>query len=180
MATDHKELCERLRAYECDITTNRAATLIEQQAARIQQQALDYVSLFEQCSEHLARITEIEKERIAAQPRPMTDAARDVLAERRRQVEVEGWTAEHDDGANDIAAMADAAVCYAMHAGQMLAKAYSAPCLEPHRLWPWNASWWKPTTPRRDLVKAGALILAEIERIDRIAEIERIEREGEA
>ena len=29
------------------------------------------------------------------------------------------------------------------------------------------AAWFKPTTPRRDLVKAGALIIAEIERLDR-------------
>lgn len=113
-----------------------------------------------------------------AHPQPMTDAAREVLAERKRQVEVEGWTTAHDDGANDVAAMADAAACYAMHAGQMLAGAYSTPCLQPHSLWPWDASWWKPTTPRRDLVKAGALILAEIERIDRIAEIERLDRES--
>lgn len=27
--------------------------------------------------------------------------------------------------------------------------------------------WWKPTNRRRDLVKAAALILAEIERLDR-------------
>jgi hypothetical protein len=83
-------------------------------------------------------------------------------------VSVEGWTAEHDDGANDVAALADAAVCYAMHAAQTLAGAYSAPNTTPNKTWwPWDASWWKPTTPRRDLVKAGALILAEIERIDR-------------
>jgi hypothetical protein len=31
--------------------------------------------------------------------------------------------------------------------------------------------WWKPTNRRRDLVKAGALILAEIERLDRAAGI---------
>ena len=36
--------------------------------------------------------------------------------------------------------------------------------------WPWSHDWWKPTNPRRDLVKAGALILAEIERLDRMAE----------
>lgn len=37
------------------------------------------------------------------------------------------------------------------------------------RQWPftWWLDWWKPTTYRRDLVKAGALILAEIERLDR-------------
>jgi hypothetical protein len=35
--------------------------------------------------------------------------------------------------------------------------------------WPWDLKWWKPTTPRRDLVKAAALIVAEIERLDRAA-----------
>jgi len=29
------------------------------------------------------------------------------------------------------------------------------------------AAWFKPTDPRRDLVKAGALCIAEIERLDR-------------
>ena len=36
-----------------------------EQAARIQQQALEYVSLQAQCDEHLARIAELEKERDA-------------------------------------------------------------------------------------------------------------------
>ena len=34
-------------------------------------------------------------------------------------------------------------------------------------LWPWAAEWWKPKDCRRNLVRAGALILAEIERLDR-------------
>jgi hypothetical protein len=34
-------------------------------------------------------------------------------------------------------------------------------------LWPFAREWWKPSTGRRDLVKAGALIVAEIERMDR-------------
>ena len=38
----------------------------------------------------------------------------------------------------------------------------------PPPSWPWVRRWWKPTDRRRDLVKAGALILAEIERLDRI------------
>ncbi|EBP0408322.1 hypothetical protein JN58_23590 [Salmonella enterica] len=33
--------------------------------------------------------------------------------------------------------------------------------------WPLSSVWWKPSSPRGDLVKAGALILAEIERGDR-------------
>ncbi|MNY70647.1 hypothetical protein D3C86_2088230 [compost metagenome] len=36
--------------------------------------------------------------------------------------------------------------------------------------WPWSEDWWKPSPePRRNLVKAGALILADIERLDRAA-----------
>lgn len=34
--------------------------------------------------------------------------------------------------------------------------------------WPWDERWWKPEGGRRDLVKAGALIIAEIERLDRL------------
>ncbi len=34
--------------------------------------------------------------------------------------------------------------------------------------WPWFAQWWKPGDRRRELVKAGALILADIERLDRV------------
>lgn len=33
--------------------------------------------------------------------------------------------------------------------------------------WPWDAKWWKPKNTRRDLVRAGALIVAELERMDR-------------
>jgi hypothetical protein len=90
-----------------------------------------------------------------------SQAVLDVAAERRRQVEAEGWTPEHDDehGAGEMAA---AAACYALNA---------AGCgCEVARNWPWDGSWWKPTTSRRDLVKAGALILAEIERLDRMTE----------
>jgi len=39
------------------------------------------------------------------------------------------------------------------------------------RTWPWAEKWWKPKNERRDLVKAAALILAEIERLDRAAGI---------
>ncbi len=82
----------------------------------------------------------------------------DVISERQRQRAVEGWTSEHDD-AYQNSELADAAACYAINAHN---QGLSTPA---H--WPWTPEWWKPTNPRRDLVKAGALILAEIERIDR-------------
>jgi len=88
-----------------------------------------------------------------------TQAAADVLAERQRQIEVEGWTPERDNE-QDEGELARAAACYAMSASGV---SYRIPV----GLWPWK-KWWKPSTPRRDLVKAGALILAEIERLDRI------------
>lgn len=92
--------------------------------------------------------------------RPETQAAADVLAERRRQVEVAGWTPEHDN-CHDKGEMARAAGCYAILAGGM-----DPPVT---RVWPWSREWWKPAGSRRMLVKAGALILAEIERQDRRA-----------
>jgi hypothetical protein len=37
------------------------------------------------------------------------------------------------------------------------------------KFWPWKPWWWKPSTNRIDeLVKAGALIAAEIDRLQRI------------
>lgn len=99
-----------------------------------------------------------ELRELRAQRLSMTDATRDVLAERRRQVEAEGWTPEHD-GLHSTQELAFAAACYATaDAGD-----------PPPAVWPWHLSWWKPADRRRNLEKAGALILAEIERLDRAA-----------
>lgn len=42
--------------------------------------------------------------------------------------------------------------------------------------WPFDRRWFKPTDPRRDLVKAAALILAEIDRMDRASSLKETER----
>jgi hypothetical protein len=93
----------------------------------------------------------------------------DVLAERQRQVESEGWTPEHDNEHAD-GSLALAAARYALAGssdgrtiGDELDPSLSA------RLWPrsWHASWWKPKDRRRNLVRAAALLIAEIERLDR-------------
>jgi hypothetical protein len=86
-----------------------------------------------------------------------TPAARDVLAERERHKTAEGWTSEHDDEHTD-GSMALAAAAYAVHFRHGAG-----------RLWPWAAKWWKPRSHRENLVRAAALILAEIERLDRAA-----------
>lgn len=100
----------------------------------------------------------------------MSPAASAVLAERQRQISAEGWTPEHDDE-YDPGTLAAAAAAYTLHAADHL-NPYSQGDGgdEVPVMWPWvPASTWKPATPRRDLVKAGALIIAEIERIDRAA-----------
>lgn len=116
-----------------------------------------------QMAQKLGEDMDAAEKRIAElESRTVTAAAADVLAERQRQVTAEGWTAEGDDSYQN-SELADAAACYAIHAHN---QGFSTPA---H--WPWSTTWWKQTNPRRDLVKAGALILAEIERIDRAAGI---------
>lgn len=96
-------------------------------------------------------------------------AARDVLVERQRQIEAEGWTPEHDDR-HVPGQLALAAAAYAVEAEANLTDPEDAhPIGVPPEFWPWSPAWWKPTDARRDLVKAAALILAEIERLDRRA-----------
>ena len=109
------------------------------------------------CEELQARIAELES-------RTVTAAAADVLAERKRQVTADGWTPGHDDE-YEHGELADAAGCYALSSELFDCAG------EPPRPWPWPDEWWKPTNRRRDLAKAGALILAEIERLDRAAGI---------
>ncbi|HFK1846072.1 hypothetical protein [Pseudomonas aeruginosa] len=90
----------------------------------------------------------------------------DVQAERRRQITAEGWTPDHDD-AHSHGEMARAAACYAL-AGSSAPNDGTAALLVS-LAWPWDEQWWKPSTARRDMVKACALGLAEIERLDRAA-----------
>lgn len=104
----------------------------------------------------------------------LSTAIRDVIAERNRQINQEGFTSDHDDEHLE-GALSLAAACYACTAASWLEMEstsnlpltkYSELATIGYR-WPWQKRWWKPANPRRDLVKAAALILAEIERIDR-------------
>lgn len=104
----------------------------------------------------------------------------EIAAERKRQIEAEGWTLEHDDG-HDEGEMAMAAACYATP--ELLYRkddrANAVLFVDP---WPWSETYDRrpgtgnmvshnraqaPSKRRRQLVKAAALIVAEIERLDR-------------
>jgi len=93
-----------------------------------------------------------------------------IAEERKRQVEKEGWTAEHD--AQHVAGeLSMAAACYAHRASLFAIKGRDyATC---HRTfwpigWPWLRESWKPKTVLKDLIRAGALIAAEIDRLQRM------------
>lgn len=102
----------------------------------------------------------------------------EIATERRRQIEQEGYDSSHDDGHQD-GALAWAAVCYAapelVYVRDDRANAFIIK--DP---WPWDIGYDKRTydgnvvmptrsaAHRRELlVKAGALIAAEIDRLDR-------------
>lgn len=111
-------------------------------------------------------------------------AIEDIAAERARQMHVEGWTPEHDDK-HKAGQMAMAAASYIVHGDHRTeyklvpvvkridARSVGDPThahvgnVSAPRIWPWYGQWWKPKDRRRDLVRAAALIVAEIERLDR-------------
>ena len=91
-----------------------------------------------------------------------------IAVERQRQIEAEGWTPEHDDE-HDDGVLVRAAICYADKAATQARGGRGVGQLRP--TWPWDHSYWKPADdPVRNLVKAGALIAAEIDRLIRNAE----------
>lgn len=91
------------------------------------------------------------------------EAYRLIRAERQRQIEVEGWSPEHDD-AHENGELLHVALYYRNHGTGHAAHLNDdgAPIG-----WPWDKSWWKPKDRVRNLVIAGALILAEGERRER-------------
>ena len=89
-----------------------------------------------------------------------------IAYERLRQMEAEGFSTKHDDAHVD-GALLSAALCYA---GVERLLAIGAPVSRstPPFEWPWSDADWKPSDDAiRNLVKAGALIAAEIDRLQR-------------
>ena len=116
-------------------------------------------SVARQVAEKTGAASQVRKQFAHYQERSyMSNAAKDVLAERQRQISAEGWTPEHDDE-HDDGRMAIAAAHYAMHGIKGWGRV----------IWPWDKKWLKPKDRRSNLIRASALIIAEIERIDRAA-----------
>lgn len=93
-------------------------------------------------------------------------------AERERQMIGKGYTVEHDD-AHDRGQLVAAAMCYlALCIVHVIADRF--PKFNIASLWPWNPAESYPRGERHAmLVKAGALIAAELDRVRRAEAIER-------
>ena len=101
----------------------------------------------------------------------MRDHTREVIAdvehERIRQKQVKGWSPEHDDAEHDQGHLAFAACAYALPRTTPEWTEGNIAASELCRaMWPWGGDP-KYKTRRQDLVRAAALLVAEIERIDR-------------
>lgn len=93
-----------------------------------------------------------------------------IAIERERQIDEERWTPQHDEAHVD-GELIRAAVCYADCAkAQALRVSLDLPSVKKALAaeWPWEPKWFKPAdNPLRNLTKAGALIAAEICRLQR-------------
>jgi hypothetical protein len=97
-----------------------------------------------------------------------------IAAERARQVAVEGWTTEHDDQHED-GELALAAACYAspelrsVRMAEGTLRAYGENYYFASDPWPWDKKFDKRAKHSRlkQLTIAGALIAAEIDRLQR-------------
>jgi hypothetical protein len=96
-----------------------------------------------------------------------------INAEREDQIQNKGWTPEHDDS-HEIGELREAAAAYLllaeqgaelMHGQEAYRQAARRNAID---MWPWDVASFRPDSPRVEcLVKAGALIAAEIDRINR-------------
>lgn len=96
----------------------------------------------------------------------MKTAVELIQEERIRQIQVEGFTAEHDD-LHEEDELANAAACYAMNYRIADREIWDKPLVD--YVWPFAPDWYKPEPSRiRNMVKAASMLVAEIERLQRI------------
>lgn len=81
-----------------------------------------------------------------------------IAMERQRQQMEEGFGQSHDadHDCDELICAAMAYLEYAICPGH--------PTGVP-KIWPWEREWWKPKDRKRNLIRAGALIAAELDRM---------------
>ena len=78
-----------------------------------------------------------------------------ISEERKRQIEKEGYSLEHDANHN-VNEFTFAAMAYL---------ACNFPNNAANEMWPWELEYWKPKDLRKNLIRAGALIAAALDRL---------------
>jgi hypothetical protein len=100
----------------------------------------------------------------------MSDVVAEIFSERLRQITVESHSLEDDD-ALPHGQLSMAASEYTLAAAEQIEASHfgrAAPDLTaPGQGWPGADDRWKPKDARRNLIRAAALIVAEVERMDR-------------
>lgn len=103
----------------------------------------------------------------AKKTKKMSTGVELIALERKRQIKGEGWTAELDDECVRFE-LTQAASEYVRAAALMGVGIPCSAIADARKEWPFAVRWWKPSEdPIRNLVKAGALIAAEIDRLQR-------------
>ncbi|HGN9414383.1 MULTISPECIES: hypothetical protein [Klebsiella/Raoultella group] len=149
---------------DCDATDHQLAALIRQSLVAMNSEPVAFVDKSWTLTYYQPPMNLGVKigDNLYRQEQPARDscAIADVIAERQRQQSVKGFSTEQDDTYVGCQ-LAAAAICYIEP-------------MEAMSYWPadWHDDSFKPTNERRNLVKAAALIIAEIERIDRKSDAE--------
>lgn len=126
-----------------------------------------WLQLSNPCNDNLSDLAKETRALLDSEHPSWQQAARDVLIERRRQI-FKGYTAAHDDHYS-LGELTSYAVAHALIAtGTAPGWVYQAGICQ------WQV---KTEAPRTMLITAAALLLAELERIDRAAESAGIEAE---
>ncbi len=98
-----------------------------------------------------------------------------IINERKRQIEVEEFSCCKDDKYIN-GELSQAAACYAIPPVERVILTHPLTSVRYPKWWPktWYVKWWKPAKNnsisgrKKELIKAGALILAELDRLDRL------------
>lgn len=103
-------------------------------------------------------------------PNALSSALKDVVSERNRQRNEEYYSDANDDTyvENELVRASASYVNHVVGRSWLYPSKPSAYTSElVPDLWPWSEQAWKPKSPRQDLVRATALLVADIERLDR-------------
>ncbi|WP_321377022.1 hypothetical protein [Trichococcus shcherbakoviae] len=153
------ELCREEDAgrFRTEQLEKRLSILEKTTYSRLKQMKAELSELKKTVNDHLA-------------PAPAPTAIQLIARERKRQIEVEGFDVKHDDR-HSMGQLASAAACYAMGTRDIftgtIGSVGTIDCPSP--VWPFTPTWDKRAKHSRlkQLVIAGALIAAEIDRLYR-------------